>query len=197
MSNWTVEPARGKIRLVNDRALNATAASLLGFLHRGPMSGWDLAATAQTSIGDFWTVTRSQVYRELGWMDEAGLVEAGERGARERRPYSLTDRGREAFAEWIRREPGPETIRFPLLLTMAFGGALEPERLAGFVRLHRAVHSARLARYEATVADPDAGPPDVYGRSTLQFGIEYERAVLRWFDALPPEVRGEDPYHQG
>ena len=45
------------------------------------MSGWDLAETAQSSIGDFWTVTRSQVYRELAWMAEAGLVEAGERGA--------------------------------------------------------------------------------------------------------------------
>jgi DNA-binding PadR family transcriptional regulator len=180
-----------------DRTLNATAASLLGFLHRGPMSGWDLAATAQTSIGDFWTVTRSQVYRELAWMDEAGLVEAGERGARERRPYALTDRGREAFAEWIRGEPGPETIRFPLLLTMAFGGHLEPERLAEFVRQHRPVHAARLARYEASATDPEAGPPDVYGRSTLQFGIEYERAVLRWFDSLPPEVRGDGPDDEG
>jgi DNA-binding PadR family transcriptional regulator len=182
---------------MDDRTPNATAASLLGFLHRGPMSGWDLAATAQTSIGDFWTVTRSQVYRELAWMDEAGLVQAGERGARERRPYTLTDRGREAFAAWVAREPGPETIRFPLLLTMAFGGHLEPGQLAGFVRLHRAVHAARLARYEATMGDPDAGPPDVYGRSTLQFGIEYERAVLRWFDSLPAEVRGDDPDDQG
>src|SRR4029453_3199109 len=100
---------------MDERTLNATAASLLGLLHRGPMSGWDLAATAQTSIGDFWTVTRSQAYRELAWMDEAGRAEAGERGARARRPYTLTDRGRDAFAAWVAREPGPETIRFPLL----------------------------------------------------------------------------------
>ncbi|MFL5797589.1 MAG: hypothetical protein ACJ77A_06605 [Actinomycetota bacterium] len=32
---------------------------------------------------------------------------------------------------------------------------------------------------------------DVYARSTPQFGIEYERAVLSWFDALPPHLRGE------
>ena len=57
---------------MSDRALNATAASLLGFLHQGPMSGWDLAATAQTLIGDFWSLTRSQVYRELSAMASAG-----------------------------------------------------------------------------------------------------------------------------
>ena len=31
--------------------LNSTAASLLGCLHEGPMTGWDLAATAQRAIG--------------------------------------------------------------------------------------------------------------------------------------------------
>ena len=77
---------------------------------------------------------------------------------------------------------------------MAFGAHLEPDLLARFVHLHRAVHAARLARYEETLADPDSGPPDVYGRSTLGFGIEYERAVLRWFDSLAPEVRGIGPY---
>ena len=30
-----------------DRRLNATAASLLGFLHERPMSGYELAATAR------------------------------------------------------------------------------------------------------------------------------------------------------
>ena len=45
--------------------LNPTAASLLGFLHQGPMTGWDLAQTVEATIGDFWNVTRSQVYREL------------------------------------------------------------------------------------------------------------------------------------
>ena len=83
--------------------LNATAASLLGFLVDGPKSGWDLVATAQRRIGDFWSLTQSQVYRELTAMAEAGLVEPGERGSRERRPYEITDAGRAAFAEWLER----------------------------------------------------------------------------------------------
>lgn len=102
-----------------DRSLNATAESLLGFLHEGPLTGWDLVATAQKVIGDFWSLTQSQVYRELTTMAEAGLVEAGERGRRDRKPYAITEAGRAAFASWIGQEPGPETIRFPLLLTLA------------------------------------------------------------------------------
>lgn len=173
--------------LIPDRPLNATAASLLGFLHNGPMSGWDLAATAQTVIGDFWSLTQSQVYRELSSMAAAGLVEAGEPGPRDRRPYALTDAGRAAFAEWIDREPGPESIRFPLLLTVSFGRHLPPERLAGFLERHRARHAERLAGYEqqhaAACAAGDAADP--YVLATLEFGLAYERAVLAWFDGLP------------
>ncbi|HWI05063.1 MAG TPA: PadR family transcriptional regulator, partial [Acidimicrobiales bacterium] len=128
-----------------DCQVNATAASLLGFLHERPMSGWDLVATAEALIGDFWSVTRSQVYRELATMEAAGLVVAGPPGPRERRPFELTDAGRAAFQAWLREPPGPEQIRYPLLLTIAFGRHLPPERLAAFITEHRQVHEERLA----------------------------------------------------
>ena len=173
------------------RRLNATAASLLGFLHWGPMSGWDLAATAEHVIGDFWSLTRSQVYRELAWMADAGLVERGEQGPRERQPYALTDAGRAAFDGWASEEPGLETIRFPLLLKISFGRHLPPERLAAFARSHRAIHAQRLAVYEAHLGEAEAEERDPYREATLAFGLAYERAVLAWFDALPAEISGE------
>jgi DNA-binding PadR family transcriptional regulator len=171
------------------RPLNATAASLLGFLHAGPLTGWDLITTAELVIGDFWSLTRSQVYRELATMERAGLVAAGERGPRDRRPYHLTEAGREAFGAWLDREPGPEQIRYPLLLTMAFGEHLAPGRLADFVAAHRKVHMARLEGYEALRDDAGDGL-GAHAAATLDFGIRYERAVLDWFDHLPDEVGG-------
>lgn len=182
-----------------DRPLNATAASLLGFLHNGPMAGWDLAATAQTAIGSFWSLTRSQVYRELGAMADAGLVTAQRSGPRDRRPYALTDAGRAAFAAWINREPGAENIRFPLLLTIEFGRHLPPGRLAAFVHAHRADHAHRLAHYEALEKSARAAPADQadpYPLATVRFGIAYERAALDWFEALPDQIRGGGPWKE-
>jgi DNA-binding PadR family transcriptional regulator len=126
------------------RSINATAASLLGFRHDSPMTGYELAATAQRVIGDFWSLTQSQVYRELAWMAEAGFVTPGERGTRDRRPYALAEPGRSAFAEWVVRPPGAETIRHPLLLTTSFGRHVPPDRLAAFIRRHREAHAERL-----------------------------------------------------
>ncbi len=175
------------------RPLNATAASLLGFLHDRPMTGWDLVVTAQDRIGDFWSLTQSQVYRELAAMAAAGLVRAGERGRRDRQPYAITDAGRAAFAEWVAREPGPETIRFPLLLSVLFGRHLPPGRLAEHLHRHRAAHAARLADYERQHADlpPGAAEAEPYAVATLDFGLAYERAVLTWFDALPAALAGD------
>lgn len=177
----------------SQRRLNATAASLLGFLHWGPMSGWDLAVTAERVIGDFWSLTRSQVYRELAWMADAGLIAKGDRGSRERQPYDLTDAGRTAFAAWADEEPGIETIRFPLLLKISFGRHLPSDRLAAFVARHREIHARRQADYEAQAADAADEGRDTYRDATLAFGLAYERAVIAWFDGLPPELGGSGP----
>jgi DNA-binding PadR family transcriptional regulator len=175
--------------------LNATAASLLGFLHEGPMTGWELAATAQRVIGNFWSLTPSQVYRELQAMADAGLLRAGDRGPRSRRPYALTGAGRAAFTRWIDHEPSAEHIRFPLLLTIEFGRHLPAERLATFVHHHRAHHARKLGEYEemrgAALA---SGHEDPYAMATLEFGMAYEQAVLAWFEQLPPEIRGQRPW---
>lgn len=174
------------------RPLNATAASLLGFLHEGPMTGWDLLVTAQRRIGGFWSLTQSQVYRELAAMARAGLIEAGERGRRDRQPYTITQAGRAAFSAWASREPGHETIRFPLLLSIMFGRHVPAERLAWYITNHRRVHAARLAAYERERAELPSGAAETepYAAATLDFGLAYERAVLAWLDALPQAVSG-------
>jgi DNA-binding PadR family transcriptional regulator len=166
--------------------LNATAASLLGFLHERPLTGWELVATAEERIGAFWSLTRSQVYRELAAMASAGLVTAGEPGPRDRRPYSITRAGRAAFRRWVDTVPGPEQIRYPLLLALGFGQHLSRSTLARFLEVHRGAHEQRLAGYREqrpTVRERGGA----YAAAVLDFGIRYEEAVLAWFDALPDE----------
>lgn len=175
---------------VDERStINSTAASLLGFLHEGPLTGWQLVQEAQRKVGDFWSLTPSQVYRELQSMAVQGLVEAGERGTRERRPFTITDAGRRSFGEWLERGPGTESIRFPLLLTVLFGTHLPAGRLASTLHHQRAIHAARLAGYESVNTNDARAPRTVYEQATLDFGIAYERAVLSWFDRLPRELK--------
>jgi DNA-binding PadR family transcriptional regulator len=162
--------------------LNPTAAALLGFLTGGELSGYELAKAADEIIGDFWHVTRSQVYRELAALSERGLVAPAGTGPRAKQPYRITEAGREAFAGWVARQPPIEQIRYPLLLTMAFGSWLGADRLLEFAEAHRGAHEERLARYRSLRDDPGL---DGYQSATVAFGVRYEEAVLGWMAELP------------
>ena len=163
--------------------LNATQGSLLGFLHDGPKTGWDLLQEAALGLARFWNVTASHLYRELKVLEERGLIAAGERGPRDRRPYEITAAGAAAFAEWIAQEPGPEQIRIPLLVSLWFGKHLDDATLADFIASHRVAHEQRLADYREIARGARGHDPHI--EAVVQFGISYEEAFLDWLAALP------------
>ena len=170
--------------------LNPTAASLLGFLTHGTMTGWDLDGLVELSIGNFWNVTRSQIYRELRVLAERGYVDVGAPGTRDRVPYTITDAGREAFAAWIASDPGPDLIRSRLLLTVFFGDQLPPGRLKEILSDARDAHAGTLKSYEDLL--PLVTDHDRFQAATLRFGIAYERAFIDWIDSVVAELPPPD-----
>jgi DNA-binding PadR family transcriptional regulator len=172
-----------------DERLNATAGALLGLLRDGPRSGYDLVAAAELMIGGFWTITRSQVYRELAALADRGLLEKGQVGPRDRQPFSLTEAGREAFRRWVNTSPEPENLRIPLLLRLTFADAIDPGQLRDMLAAHRTAHAQRLSEYRAMDQEFVSQGASDEQRVTLSFGISYEEAVLRWFEALPASMK--------
>jgi DNA-binding PadR family transcriptional regulator len=170
--------------------LNATQASLLGFLHGGPATGWDLLEEARRGLAKFWNVTPSHVYRELKALEANRLVRAGAPGPRDRRPFAITAAGRRAFAAWIHEEPGFEQMRIPLLVTMWFAGHLERATLQGFLDLHRAEHERRLEEYRAVATGAPRRSLDPNVAAVVDFGIAYEEAFLAWIDGVAVSRRG-------
>ncbi len=169
--------------------LNSTAASLLGFLETyGPMSGYDIVGIVEASIGYFWNVTRSQVYRELNRLADIELVEMGESGARARRPYTITKAGRRAFMDWLALAPGPDIIRLPFLLKYFFGQHLEPATLRSFVDLHRPQHEQRLKYFRSLI--PNLSEQQPFMAHVAQLGVAYEETMLAWFDSIPWNAGG-------
>ena len=161
--------------------LNATAATLLGFLHEGPMTGFDLLKKAEEVTGEFWNVTKSQVYRELKSLAADGSIAMRATGPRDRQPYSITRAGRAAFASWIALPPGPLNMRFPLALTVFFGRHLPRKKLRAALDEHRAHHVARLAECLALAPVAAADP---FVLDVLHLGTGFHRAVIAWIDSL-------------
>ena len=104
-----------------DTDINPTAAALLGLLHEGPMTGGQLMASAERRLGPYWSMTRSQVYRELPALAEQGYVRLGKPGPRSSQPYAITAAGKRAFSRWLSETPGRDAVRNPTALRVAFG----------------------------------------------------------------------------
>src|SRR5262245_7676910 len=117
---WTPGREGGSVGAMAE-GVNATAAALLGLLHDGPMTGGQLMAAAERRLGPYWSMTRSQVYRELPALAEMGYVKLGRPGPRASQPYSITPAGKRAFARWLAEDPGTESLRNPIALRVAFG----------------------------------------------------------------------------
>jgi len=72
----------------------------LGLLTQGPASGYDLKKTFESTFGHFFAAGFGSIYPALGTLAEAGLVtctEVPQDGKPDRKVYSITDDGREAF----------------------------------------------------------------------------------------------------
>ncbi|MEK6438180.1 MULTISPECIES: PadR family transcriptional regulator [unclassified Pseudonocardia] len=162
-------------------AVNSTAAALLGLLHGGPMTGGQLVAAAGERFGSFFTVTRSQVYRELPVLAEAGLLRLGKQGPRASQQYVITAAGKRAFKAWLTGGSGSDALRSPLVLRLLHAGSLTVKQRTELVSDAREAYTSRLE--EARVAA--RGEPDPYRKAVADFAVAHTRAMVKLLDAIP------------
>ncbi|HEY6424794.1 MAG TPA: PadR family transcriptional regulator [Pseudonocardiaceae bacterium] len=170
------------------RDLNSTSAALLGLLHEGPRTGGQLVAAASERFGSFFSVTRSQVYRELPVLTEAGLLRLGKQGARSSQQYVITAAGKRAFKSWLNSHSGSgasgsDHLRSPLILRLVHAGQLTPKQRANLIGSARADYLMHLeeARAQAKAAT------DPYTKAAADFTVAHRRAVLKLLDAIPTD----------
>jgi DNA-binding PadR family transcriptional regulator len=163
--------------------LNATSAALLGLLHEAPMTGGQLVTAARAQFGSFFSVTRSQVYRELPVLAQGGLLKLGKQGPRSSQQYAITTVGKRAFKSWLNSSSGPEHLRSPLILRLVHAGQLTAKQRAMLISNARVEFVTRLeeARAEAQAAT------DPYLKAAADFTVAYRRAVLTLLDAIPTD----------
>ena len=165
---------------------------LLGLLEFTSNTGYDIAKMFEASINNFWHAQSSQIYRELhrlevkGWLTSENVVQDGKPN---KRVYSITDEGREAFHKWM-NIPGPlfENPHTPLLMYMMFG-ASAPEATLERLKLVRDGIAANLEgrakqvqetidNLRATIFDGER--KSVYWQMAHEYGIAQAKATLQW-----------------
>jgi PadR family transcriptional regulator AphA len=165
--------------------ISANEGVVLGMLARGAGSGYELLGRIRRSVGYFWTPARSHVYSLLPRLVDLGYAsrtEVAQRHAPDKHVYAITDAGRRALAAWLSSTElveGPP--RNPFLVKLFFGGVLERDEIVAHVRERRQRIAAELGQLEALEATLDRDA-NVFGWLALRYGLEQDRAILRWTD---------------
>lgn len=169
--------------------------AILTALLEKPSSGLELTRRFDKSIGYFWSATHQQIYRELGRLEESGLIrelpsEVPVRG--QKKEYEVLPAGGAELARWVRESQDPKPMRDPLLLRIRAAGVVGPHGLGPELRRHLELHRRQLEQYGA-IEEKDFPPgrdavDDRLRRLVLHGGIALETFWLTWLEEALAEV---------
>jgi PadR family transcriptional regulator, regulatory protein AphA len=162
--------------MTDEIELTPTSYIVLGLLSfSGPATPYDLKQMVTATVGHFWSLPHSQLYAEPTRLARAGYVtEQQEDGGRRRKLYTLTERGRDAFNEWLSTlTPELYMLRDLALLKLFFGADIQQ-----LAEVQLETHRKRLTEYETlhTLMAGQKGPAGP--RLSLELGIRHERETV-------------------
>jgi DNA-binding PadR family transcriptional regulator len=142
------------------------------------MTGGQLMAEATRRLGPYWTMTRSQVYRELPALAESGYVRVGKPGPRASVPYTISANGKRAFTRWLNEAALIGSLRDGVALRTAFAAYMAPDTLKDMYADALDQHQEALA--EARAAARDYADEDPGAAAAMEFAVGHHRAAITW-----------------
>jgi PadR family transcriptional regulator, regulatory protein AphA len=172
--------------------------AILGFLSYQPFTGYDLKKMFDTSVQHFWTADQSQIYRTLARLTDQGLTEV-ERVEQLDRPdrklYSITPAGRDAFQQWLRGPFPMQDSRSGPLVQVFFAAKLSDEEALAKFEMAAEIFRTILARYEQVPGQVEEyrqkvpSPREHYfWMLTLDLGLRTMRAQLEWAESVIADI---------
>lgn len=170
--------------------LTATSYALLGLLsrHSRAVSGYDLNALADRTIGYFWPLSRSAIYKELSRLEATGYVSGSavvQARLPDKRLFELTPAGERALDEGLAESDfSPQRPRDGFLLKLFLAHRLPQQALAELLDEFRARCEQDLADLTALSERLRPRPESRFGWLAARYGVEQAQARLRWLDAV-------------
>jgi DNA-binding PadR family transcriptional regulator len=173
--------------------LSPTAYVILGMLHGGPKSGYEIKSIVDHSTRFFWAASYGQIYPELRRLEGDALIEGEDapNGDRPRRVYRLTAAGRDALEEWLLGSDTTIELRDESLLRLFFADALPHEQALLLLEGRRHGHEGFLEALRAIDARPGIDTPFV--DLVLRWGIAFNEWGAQWCEEELTRLSSETP----
>lgn len=171
---------------------------LLVYLASGASSGYDIAKGFRGSFGYLWNATHQQVYRDLARLHDEGMLDCRnepQAGKPDRKLYSLTDLGHAAMQTFLAEPAKPPKYNDAFMVKVASAHLMIDKRpLLEELLTLRSKYQRYLAGLEQYQTFFDNLPEEiqpqlVFGRLSLQRGIDANQSWLDWSEKLEAALR--------
>lgn len=131
------------------------SSAILGLLSYQDMTGYDIKSSFDDSVKCIWPAHLSQIYRELGSLENKGFVTSRVE-AQETRPdrkvYSITEAGKTELLSWLNK--GPKNfgggVRDEMALRIFFGSKTDKDELIFHLKMFLKEKKDTLSFLEST-----------------------------------------------
>ena len=166
--------------------------AILGLLHYKDMHGYAIKEHLEKHFGYMWTVNYGQIYPALKTMQSEGQVtmkEVAQSDAPDRKLYSITEKGREDFREWLHGEPEKKMVmRDPFLLRMTFFGFGDARRALELIEEQIRMYEDHLSR-RREIAPRRSRGGDPFVKLLTELGLNLNEMMLDWLHKAKAEVQ--------
>ena len=167
--------------------------AILGLLQYKDMHGYRIKKLIERDFGFMWTVNYGQIYPALRSMHEQGLVTMSvvvKSNSPDRKLYSITDRGRQEFLNWLSAEPERRLfIRDPFLLRFTFFGLGDTQQSLRLIQEQITFYEEQLAVRQKFIATRQRR--DTYVRLATDLGLRFNEMILDWLRQAHAEIEQE------
>jgi PadR family transcriptional regulator AphA len=175
---------------------NKTKYALLGMLLHGPLSGYDMKKFSDSSITHFWSENYGHIYPILKRLEKDALVKSEvvrTPGKPNRHLYTLTEKGKKVFLEWLKRPADAEIRRNEFLLKLFFAGALTVQDVIRIIEHEKIRNEKTLRIYnhigQEYIKKIDEEGTKKYAYLTLSYGKRLATARALWFEEVLQELK--------
>jgi DNA-binding PadR family transcriptional regulator len=155
-------------------------ALCLGVLTLGDATGYEIKkAFEEGPISNFLEASFGSIYPALTRMTEEGLVTCrafSQAGKPDKKIYSITDDGRETFAQALVDGPPEDKFRSEFLFRMMFVDLLDPQEITNLIDFQINEFRQRAQAVEDELGETTFGGAHFvrgYGRAMVRAAIEY------------------------
>jgi DNA-binding PadR family transcriptional regulator len=166
--------------------------SILGLLHYKDMHGYRIKEHIEKNFGHMWSINHGQIYQSLKKMQGEGLVSMVElapsdNGGPHKKLYTITDKGRTEFAEWLASDPeGQMLLRDPFLTRFVFFDFGDRERALEIIQGQIDLYEDQLARRRDNM--PKRRRQGAYVSLVADLGFNFNEMYLEWLKQAHKEI---------